>query len=287
MGDLLSGKLLSVNLAAMSDTSPPAAPVLLTQIDNGIATLTLNRPAVRNALNLDLLAALEEAVENCRTNRSIRAIILTGAGDGFMAGGDIRHFGELITQTNYADTFGRMLDRVNRLIQHMRELPQPIIAAVNGACAGFGVSLMLAADLAISTESANFTIAYDRLALTPDGGASWHLVRMLGQRRASEWLLTGQTLPAAKAEQWGLLNKIVPPEQLMPTAHALAAQLCKASAPTLARTKTLINTAADNLLSHQLDGEAESFVALTQKPDFAEGVRAFMEKRPPNFTGDL
>lgn len=262
-----------------------SAPATLFKVQDGIATLTLSRPEVRNALNPTLLEGIEQALEQCRTNPAIRVLVIHGAGEGFMAGGDIKFFQETLAASNTADRFGRMLDRINRAVQNIRELPQPVIAAVHGACAGFGVSLMLASDIAIAGESAKFTIAYDRLALTPDGGASWNLVRMIGLRRASEWLLTGGTLTSGIAAQWGLVSRVVPDAELMNVAQDIARRLTQAAPEALARTKILLGTAADNLFSHQLDGEAESFVGLTQQPDFNEGVAAFLEKRAPHFKG--
>jgi 2-(1,2-epoxy-1,2-dihydrophenyl)acetyl-CoA isomerase len=265
----------------MTDT----APATLFAVQDGIASLTLNRPEVRNALNPALMEGIEQAITACRTNPSIRVLLIHGAGEGFMAGGDIRFFSETLAAGHTAGSFGRFLGQINLAVQQLRELPQPVIAAVHGACAGFGVSLMLAADLAIAGQSAKFTIAYDRLGLTPDGGASWHLVRMIGLRRASEWLLTGGTLSADLAAHWGLVSRVVPDSELMNAAQDMARRLILAAPEAVARTKILLNTAADNLLSHQLDGEAESFVGLTQQPDFNEGVTAFLEKRAPHFKG--
>lgn len=265
----------------------PDAPLLETAAD-GIVTLTLNRPAVRNALNLPMLEELEAALLRLRLDDSgtTRVVILRGAGEGFMAGGDIKHFEGVLREGNPAHTFSRMLDRINFIVQLMRDLPQPMIAAVHGACAGFGVSLALSCDLVIAADTAKFTMAYDRLGLSPDGGASWHLVHTLGLKRAAELALLGDTIAANTAERWGMINRVVPEAELE-NAVSQTAQRLKVGAPQAqARVKHLLNFAGELRLSAQLDSEAENFAHLTTTSDFAEGVAAFLAKRPPGFKGN-
>lgn len=262
----------------------PASSLVVSQAD-GVTTLTLNRPELRNALDPALLEELEAAVIRLYTDEQTRVVVLRGAGEGFMAGGDIRHFDTVVKAGSPAPEFAVMLSRINHIVQILREIRQPVVAAVHGACAGFGISLALAADLIIAADTAKFTLAYDRLGLSPDGGASWHLVRTLGLKRAAELVLLGDTIAANTAERWGLVNRVVPEVELDATVQKIVARL-KAGAPEAqANARRLLNFAGDLALGTQLEAEAESFVHLTVGADFAEGIAAFLGKRPPGFTG--
>lgn len=260
------------------------APLLQTAY-NGVVTLTLNRPSVRNALNPAMLEELEASLLRISQNPSVRIVVLRGAGDGFMAGGDIKHFEAVVQEGNPAPVFSQMLSRINLIVQLMRNMPQPIVAGIQGACAGFGISLALASDIVIAADTAKFTLAYDRLGLTPDGGASWQLVHTLGLKRASELVLLGNTIAANTAERWGMVNRVVPETELEAAIEQIITQLRAGAPQAQARAKNLLNFAADRALAPHLEAEAESFAHLTNTADFAEGVRAFLLKRPANFKG--
>ncbi len=260
----------------------PNTPLLETTV-NGVVTLTLNRPEVRNALNIEMLEALEDALIRLYRATDVRLVVLKGAGDAFMAGGDIKQFERNLQEQPVSHGFALMLARVNLIVQMMRDLRQPIIAAVHGACAGFGVSLALAADLIIAADSGKFTLAYDRLGLTPDGGASWHLAHTLGLKRASALVLLGDVIDAATAERWGLINAVVPEAELEATVEKAVMRLKAGSAAAQANGKRLLNYAGERMLSAQLEEEAESFAQLSNSDNFAEGVAAFLAKRAPNF----
>ncbi len=260
----------------------PAAPLLVSTA-NGVATLTLNRPEVRNALNLDMLEALESAVTRLYHAANVRLIIMQGAGDAFMAGGDIKQFEGQLRSGTPSHHFAGMIARVNNIVQLLRELRQPVIAAVHGACAGFGVSLALAADITIAADTAKFTMAYDRLGLTPDGGVTWQLMQSIGAKRAADFVLTGMPIDAATAERWGMISRVVPEADLQATVEKLGAHLLAGSAQAQAQAKNLVNFAAERTLAAQLEAEAESFAQLTNTDNFAEGVAAFLGKRAPDF----
>jgi len=276
----LAVKKRHANLATMTATD---APVLQT-VENGVVTLTLNRPQVRNALDLAMLEALEAALLDLHKNPQCRVVVIRGAGDTFMAGGDIKHFAGVLQSGQLpSQLFSLMLSRVNLIVQLMRTLPQPVMAVVQGACAGFGVSLALACDLVLASDNAKFTLAYDRLGLTPDGGSSWQLVHTLGLKRATELVLLGDIIDASTAQNWGMVNRVMPEAELNDTAAQIAARLMTGAAATQARAKNLLNFASELSLAAQLDAEAEHFAHLANSPNFAEGVAAFMAKRTPNF----
>lgn len=258
---------------------------VLFSVADAVATITLNRPQALNALDRDMALGLRDALGRAEADPSIRCVIVTGAGDHFMAGGDIRTFAGMVAEGKTADqeAFGRMIGEVHDSVEILRRMPKPVVAAVRGAVAGFGVSLVLACDLAVAAEDAVLTLAYCHIGVSPDGGATWHLPRVVGLRKAMEIALLGDRFDAATAERLGLVNRIVPAADLAGEAAALAARL--ANGPTLAyaRTKALLNASADRTLADQLTAEASAFAASAATQDFAEGVTAFVEKRKPVF----
>ncbi len=263
-------------------------PVLMS-VAEGVATITLNRPAVLNALNNALAQALLDALNAAAADDAVRVVVITGAGDAFMAGGDVGYFhrklAEFPDQAEFQPIIVEMIERAQSLTRTIRAIPKPVIASVRGGCAGFGLSLMLACDLAIAADNAKFTLAYIHLATTPDGGASFHLPRIVGQKRAAEVALLGDRFGAVDAERWGMINRVVPLAELEATVAKLAGRMAKGPALAYARTKALLNAADGNSLDAQLAAETDSFAASASTADFAAGVAGFVEKKPAQFTG--
>jgi 2-(1,2-epoxy-1,2-dihydrophenyl)acetyl-CoA isomerase len=264
------------------------APVLFSVAD-GVGTVTLNRPKVLNALNNALSDALFAALMALEADESARVIVIRGAGDAFMAGGDVGYFHRKLTEipdkAEFRPVIVEMIERAQRLALVLRRLPKPVVASVHGGCAGFGLSLMLACDLAIAADNAKFTLAYIHLATTPDGGASFHLPRIVGQKRAAEIALLADRFGAAEAERWGLVNRVVPLAELEEATAKLAGRLAKGPALAYARTKQLLNQSDVNSLAEQLAAETESFANSALTEDFAAGVAGFIDKKPARFQG--
>jgi 2-(1,2-epoxy-1,2-dihydrophenyl)acetyl-CoA isomerase len=268
----------------MTDETP-----VLSTVADGVGLITLNRPAVLNALNNALSDALLEALTILEQDSAVRVIVIKGAGDAFMAGGDVGYFhrklGEIPDKAEFRPVIVEMIERAQRLALVLRRLPKPVVASVHGGCAGFGLSLMLACDLAIAADNAKFTLAYIHLATTPDGGASFHLPRVVGQKRAAEIALLADRFGAVEAERWGLVNRVVPLAELEETTNKLASRLAKGPALAYARTKALLNASDDNGFEEQLAAETASFADSALTDDFAAGVRGFVEKKPARFEG--
>jgi len=261
---------------------------LLVERGGAVATLTLNRPDALNALDPAMMDALVQGTAALAADASVRCVVVRGAGKHFMAGGDIRHFAsqlDLPAQERQRE-FAQMIGRLHAAIEAFHRMPQPVIASVHGAVAGFGLSLLCACDLGIAAQDAYFTAAYRSLGLTPDGGLSYALPRLVGTRKAMEILLLGERFSADEALRLGLVNRIVPGADLERETAAMAAAL--AAGPPLATRngKRLLRQSLSQPLSVQLDAEATSFGACAASADFVEGVRAFLEKRAPRFGQD-
>ena len=255
------------------------------EVQGSIATLTLNRPESLNALNLEMIADLQAASSRAAFDPSIRALIVCGAGEHFMAGGDLKWFRQqlaLPAQERQA-RFEELIAAVHASILRFKGMNKPVIAAVQGAVAGFGLSLMLAADLVVAADNAYFTLAYCHIALSPDGGATWSLARQVGLKQAMEIALLGDRFDAARARELGLINRLVPLADLHAETLRLAQRLASGSAEALGRTKALLNQSHDNSLESQLLAEQRAFAACGAHPDFSEGLAAFFEKRPGRF----
>ena len=249
----------------------------------GYRVITLNRPDKLNAFNEAMHAALRMAVEEAEADENCRALLITGAGRGFCAGQDLA---DRLAKPGETVVLGGTLEaHYNPLVRKLRALPFPVVAAVNGVAAGAGCNVALACDIVIAARSASFIQSFARVGLIPDSGGTWILPRLVGQARARGLALLAEPLAAEKAEQWGLIWKCVDDVSLV----AEAQKLCEyfASAPTqgLALIKRALNAAAGNTLDAQLDLERDLQREASLTPDYAEGVRAFMEKRKPNFTG--
>ena len=254
----------------------------------GVATVTLDRPQVRNALSADAMEQLVSALEECRSPR-VRAVVLTGAGGAFCSGADVRGFADVLEggAEGMSAHLRTQAGRLHRgVIMAIRELPKPVIAAVDGVAAGGGLGLALACDLRLASERARFVMAYAGIGATADGGSTYYLPRLVGPALAMEMYLVNQPISAQRALEMGLVNRVVPGEELERHAMELAGRL--ASGPTVAfgRVKALMDASWSAELGSQLDAETAAIGGIALTADFQEGVTAFVEKRAPRFTGE-
>jgi 2-(1,2-epoxy-1,2-dihydrophenyl)acetyl-CoA isomerase len=254
---------------------------LRTSIADSVATLTLDRPAALNALTIPVKVALLDAFRQIASDRAVRAVILTGAGRAFCAGQDLDE--RRLPDAPPLDE--ELRQRYEPLIRAMIELDRPIIAAINGVAAGAGASLALACDLRIAADSARFVLAFSRIGLVPDSGATWFLPRIVGSARAAELALLDTPLDAATAERVGLVSRVVPDAALQATAMAMATDLAQRAPQAIAAAKRLLRQAWSTDLEGALQAERQAQGALGAAADHAEGLAAFLEKRPPRFTG--
>jgi 2-(1,2-epoxy-1,2-dihydrophenyl)acetyl-CoA isomerase len=252
-----------------------------------VLEIRLNRPEVLNAVDREAIMALAAAAAEAADDRAARAVLLRGAGTHFCAGGDITMFGELIelSPEERRKVLYETVDALHPLLVRLRHIPKPVVAAVQGAAAGFGLSLVLAADLALAAEDAVFACGYINIATSPDGGMTALLPAAVGLKRATELALLGERFDAAQALTLGIINRVVAPEALTAEAEALAQRLAAGPATAYARTKALLQASLDDAFDAQLRREAENFAICAATDDFAEGVRAFLEKRRPVFAG--
>ena len=250
---------------------------------DGVATLTLNRPNAANSIDIPLARELMDAAIVCDDDPAIRAVILTGAGAMFSAGGDLRSF-----RTAGKDIGSRLKELTAYLhaaISRLVRMDAPLIAAVNGMAAGAGFSLAVAADLTIASDAAAFVMAYTAAGLVPDGSSTFFLPRRIGDRRARELMLTNRRLSAAEALDWGVVNQVVPAAELIPTAQKLARTLAAGPTRSFGATKALLNATFENGLETQMELEARAIAGVSIGPDGQEGIAAFLEKRKPQFSG--
>jgi len=250
-----------------------------TSRDGAVLTITLNRPDVLNAFNHDMHRGLAAALKDARDG-GVRAVVITGAGRGFCVGQDLTEFREAP-----GDIGSRLRSNYHPNIRAIRALEKPVIAAVNGAAAGAGMSLACACDLRIAADSATFVPAFINIGLIPDSGGSYFVTRILGPARAFEWLASGRRLTAAEAHAWGLVSEVVETERLSSRVAELAGQAADLPTRGVGMTKRLLDHAVTATLEEQLEREAQLQAAATQTEDFKEGVAAFLEKRPPRFRG--
>lgn len=263
-------------------------PVLL-DIDAaaGIATITLNRPKALNALDQPLSTALRDAVSRVERDDAVRAVVIQGTGGHFMAGGDIKTFLPTLRDSAAARRlfFERFIGEVHETITRIRRMEKPVVASVQGAVAGFGLSLMNSCDLAIAADNAYFAMAYRNIGASPDGGGTFSLPRIVGLKRAMEIALLSERFDARRALELGLVNRVVAAAELAEQTRSLAARLAAGPTRALGRTKRLLNTSLSNDLANQLLAEQDSFSTCSLDADFAAGLQAFIDKQEPRFTG--
>jgi 2-(1,2-epoxy-1,2-dihydrophenyl)acetyl-CoA isomerase len=274
----ISAKLAAAWRAAPICESPCVAEVETTR-DGGVLTITLNRPDVLNAFNAAMHKALAAALKEAR-DPEVRAVVITGAGRGFCVGQDLTEFREAP-----GDIAERLRNGYHPNVLAVRALEKPVIAAVNGAAAGAGLSFACACDVRIAADVATFVPAFINIGLIPDSGGTFFIARLLGPARAFEWMSSGRRLTAAEAHAWGLVSEVVEADGLAARAAELAAELAALPTRGVGMTKRLFDRAWGARLEDQLEREAQVQAAATQTEDFREGVTAFLEKRPPQFRG--
>jgi 2-(1,2-epoxy-1,2-dihydrophenyl)acetyl-CoA isomerase len=252
---------------------------------NGAAAkLELNRPERMNALNEQLRIDLLAAVEDVARDDGVRAVLLAGAGRAFSSGADLRE-NRAATAEGHPDVYSVLTGHYHPIITGIREMPKPVIAAVNGAAAGIGLSLALACDLVLAAESAYFLLAFVNIGLVPDGGSSVLVPTRVGFARAAELALLGERLEAAKALEWGLINQVWPDADLAGQAEAMCSKMAEGPTGSYAGTKRQLNRWLYQNMADQLEFEAQIQQERASSADFREGVAAFAEKRTPRFTG--
>lgn len=259
---------------------------LAVERDGPVTLLRMNNPGKLNALSPLLTSELIEALEEAGSDRTVRAVVLTGEGRGFCAGADLGTLEGPYRRGERPSLSAFLREGYNRLIPAVAGSPQPVVAAVNGVAAGAGVSLALACDLRVASEEASFTAAFSRIGLVPDSGACYFLPRVLGRARALEFALLSERVDAHAALAMGLVNRVVPAERLLEEATALARRLAELPTVALALTRRLFDEAATLPLQETLEREARAQDQAAATRDHLEGVLAFLEKRPPSFIGE-
>jgi 2-(1,2-epoxy-1,2-dihydrophenyl)acetyl-CoA isomerase len=256
---------------------------ILFQITDGIATITLHRPEAYNALDMQLSREFHQAVIACSEDDAVRVVVITGSGRAFCAGGDVKSFSEKIA------TIGahvkQLTTELHGAVSRLVRMAKPTMTAVNGVAAGGGMSLALAGDLVLATESARFTMAYTQIGASPDGSSSFFLPRLVGVKRALELTFLNPVLSAREAMEWGLVKRVFPDDQFAQEVQKLAAQLASGPTQAYGRAKALFYSSTSETLETQMEHEAQLIAASGRTADFREGVLAFAAKRQPTFQG--
>jgi 2-(1,2-epoxy-1,2-dihydrophenyl)acetyl-CoA isomerase len=258
---------------------------LLTEIDGPIARITFNRPQARNAMSPAMVEPMKAFLAEVAGNDHVRCVIMTGAGEHFMAGGDVSGFSEVVTQTPEQRRAG-FIERLNNaapIFQYLLNMPQPVITGVRGACAGAAVGFAACSDFILAGKSAYFLVAHVHIGVSPDCATTYALTRRVGVPKAMEMAVLGGKVSSSEALAIGLVNRVVQDSQLETETHALAEQICHLPSRSVRHIKQLMNRSLGNTLDEQLKLEAESVADCAASPDFVEGVTAFLEKRKAEF----
>jgi 2-(1,2-epoxy-1,2-dihydrophenyl)acetyl-CoA isomerase len=254
---------------------------LVFEIRDRVATIRLNRPEAANGFNLTMASELAAVAMHCDHSSEIKAVLLTGTGRFFSAGGDVKAM--VNSGSNVAQEVKRIADEVHRAISTLQRMKAPLIVAVNGTCAGGGFSLALTGDIVFAAASAKFTMAYTSIGLSPDGSSTYFLPRLIGLRRTQELMFTNRTLSSEDALDWGLISAVVADKDLPTAARDVAVKLAKGSLTAHGAVKELLVTAFANPLETQMELEGRRIAAAVSTPDGQEGIQAFVQKRPARF----
>jgi 2-(1,2-epoxy-1,2-dihydrophenyl)acetyl-CoA isomerase len=253
-------------------------------IENGVARITINRPAQMNAIDVQTAKELALAAKQCSADSAVRCVVLTGAGDrAFCAGGDVAGFASDPERVD--SLIEEMTVHLHEAISVFARMRAPVVAEVNGTAAGAGLGLIAAADLAVASRKAKFTSAYTKIGLSPDGSSTWFMPRLIGHRRTKELFLLNRVLSADEAMAWGLVNRVVAPEELAATVDEIAQQLARGPTLAFAAVKRLLLSSDDEDLEQQMKHESASIVQMSRSHDGLAGVKAFKDKVEPSFTG--
>lgn len=255
---------------------------ILFSVESGTAIITLNRPDKLNSFNREMALLMQDRLNECAADKSIRCVYITGAGKGFSAGQDLQE----VTDPNGPGMQRILSEHYNPIISSIRHLPKPVVAAVNGVAAGAGANIALACDIVVAAQSASFIQAFSKLGLIPDSGGTFTLPRLIGWQKASALMMLGDKVPASTAEEMGMLYKVFPDENFAAESKKLAATLAQMPTLGLAYIKQVLNQSMTNNLEQQLALEDEYQQKAAATHDFTEGVQAFLEKRPANYKGE-
>jgi 2-(1,2-epoxy-1,2-dihydrophenyl)acetyl-CoA isomerase len=257
-------------------------PLVRVDISGGIANVRLNRPDRLNALDFPMAEALLAAITQAERDPFVKVVTLTGEGRAFMAGGDVGVFHR--AGENAPQEIGKLIEMFHQIVRRIRRMKSPVICGVQGAVAGGGLGLAVACDIVIAADNATFVPAYTRLGTSPDGGTTWSITRLIGQRRALEWIMLGDPINAESAAEIGLINRVVATGKLADEIKALAQRVAEGPAFAFASVKRLVYQATGVSFDEQLEAERDAFVAAAATKDFREGVAAFFERRSPKFS---
>jgi 2-(1,2-epoxy-1,2-dihydrophenyl)acetyl-CoA isomerase len=254
------------------------------EMRDSVAHLTLNRPEAANALNLELAQELEEVSLRCNEDQDVRAVLLTGNGKLFCAGGDLKSFAAQ-SPAELPAFLKRVTLYLHTAMNRFARMRAPLVIAVNGSAGGAGLSLICAGDIVLAGESARFTMSYTRIGLTPDGSSTYYLPRIVGLRRAMELAMTNRAFTAREAEAMGIVTRVVPDGEVMAASGKLAAELAGGATIALGGVKRLLYASSNNTLSEQMEMETELIAECARTADAQEGMAAFLGKRAPKFSG--